>query len=217
MMITNQKPIRVAIFDDNRERLASLRMLIEMQSDMLCVGTYPDAQNSAEKVENSNPDIILMDIEMPEITGIEAVRMIKEKHPKTTIIMQTVFDDEALIFEAIKAGASGYILKKTTPDKIIESILDAHDGGAPMTPVIATKVLNFFQNEPKTLAKDYQLTAREKEILGLLTKGLSYKMIAAEIDVSYHTVNAHLRHIYEKLHVNSLGEAVAKALKERLI
>lgn len=211
------KPIRVAIFDDNKERLDSLRFLIEMEEGLLCVGTFAHAVNSVKNVEEVEPDIILMDIEMPGITGIEAVKQIKEKHPKITIIMQTVFEDENLIFEAIKAGASGYILKKTTPDKIIESIYDANSGGAPMTPVIATKVLRFFQETPAQPTKDYNLTDRETEILGLLTKGLSYKMIAAKIDISYHTVNAHLRHIYEKLHVNSLGEAVAKALNEKLV
>lgn len=215
---SDQKPIRVAIFDDNKERLKSLQFLIEMEEGLLCVGTFPDAVNSIKNVEQVSPDIILMDIEMPGVSGIEAVKQIKEKHPTITIIMQTVFEDETLIFEAIKAGASGYILKKTTPEKIIESIYDANDGGAPMTPVIAAKVLRFFQDNPaKAVNTEYNLTDRETEILGLLTKGLSYKMIAAKIEISYHTVNAHLRHIYEKLHVNSLGEAVAKALKEGLV
>lgn len=214
---SEKNPIRVAVFDDNKERLESLRFLIEMEEGMLCVGTFANAVNSIKNIEKVKPDIILMDIEMPGITGIEAVKQIKQKHPKITIIMQTVFEDETLIFEAIKAGASGYILKKTTPEKIIESIYDANDGGAPMTPVIATKVLRYFQEVPAKVSKDYNLTERETEILGLLTKGLSYKMIAAKIDISYHTVNAHLRHIYEKLHVNSLGEAVAKALNEGLV
>lgn len=217
MSATNQTPIRVAIFDDNHERLQSLKFLIEMQSDLLCVGTFPDANSALKNVESSKPDIILMDIEMPGTTGIEAVKIIKEEHPKITIIMQTVFEDETRIFEAIKSGASGYILKKTNPDKILESIRDASEGGSPMTPAIATKVLNYFREKPKLNMNDYELTGREKEILSLLTNGLSYKMIAAEIDVSYHTVNAHLRNIYGKLHVNSLGEAVAKAIKERLV
>ncbi len=217
MSATNQNPIRVAIFDDNHERLQSLKFLIEMQSDLLCVGTFPDANSALKNVESSKPDIILMDIEMPGTTGIEAVKIIKEKHPKITIIMQTVFEDEERIFEAIKSGASGYILKKTNPDKILESIHDASEGGSPMTPVIATKVLSFFREKPGQASEKYELTGREKEILSLLTNGLSYKMIAAEIDVSYHTVNAHLRNIYGKLHVNSLGEAVAKAIKERLV
>ena len=217
MTASNQNPIRVAIFDDNHERLQSLKLLIEMQSDLLCAGVFPNANSALKNVESSQPDIILMDIEMPGITGIEAVQIIKGKHPKITIIMQTVFEDEERIFEAIKSGASGYILKKTNPDKILESIRDASEGGSPMTPVIATKVLSFFREKPGQASENYELTGREKEILSLLTKGLSYKMIAAEIDVSYHTVNAHLRNIYAKLHVNSLGEAVAKAIKERLV
>lgn len=218
MQTHETKPIRVAVFDDNQERLNSLKLLIEMQSDMLCVGIFPDAENAVSKIKSSTPDIILMDIEMPGVTGIEAVKLIKEAYPELTIIMQTVFEDEALIFEAIKAGASGYILKKTSPDKIIEGIIDAHQGGGPMSPSVATKVLKFFQDgPPASTHKNYQLTTREKEILALLTKGMSYKMIADKMSISYHTVNAHLRHTYEKLHVNSLGEAVAKAINERLV
>jgi|SRR5690554_450038 len=218
MPSTETPPIRVAAFDDNLERLVSLKLLIEMQDDMICVGTFQDALNALDRIKSSAPDIVLMDIEMPGITGIEAVKLIKEAYPKVTIIMQTVFEDEYLIFEAIKAGASGYILKKTSPDKIIEGIKDAYQGGGPMTPIIASKVLKFFQSEPLAGAKeDYQLTTREKEILALLTKGLSYKMIADKLNISYHTVNSHLRHTYEKLHVNSLGEAVAKAIRERLV
>lgn len=214
----SRKSIRVAVFDDNQERLDSLKLLIEMQRDMLCTGKFSDAVNALDKIKSSTPNIILMDIEMPGVTGIEAVKQIKEAYPDITIIMQTVFEDENLIFEAIKAGASGYILKKTSPDKIIEGINDAYNGGGPMTPCIATKVLKFFQDGPPvSVQKDYQLTTREKEILALLTKGMSYKMIADKMHISYHTVNAHLRHTYEKLHVNSLGEAVAKAIKERLV
>ena len=218
-MQTNEtKPIRVAVFDDNQERLDSLRLLIEMQSNMICTGTFSDAVKAVSKIKSSTPDIILMDIEMPGVTGIDAVKLIKEAYPEITIIMQTVFEDETLIFEAIKAGASGYILKKTSPDKILEGIVDAYNGGGPMTPSIATKVLRFFQDGSQDSAKkDYELTTREKEILALLTKGMSYKMIADKMNISYHTVNSHLRHTYEKLHVNSLGEAVAKAIKERLV
>lgn len=217
MSSSKNDSIRVAIFDDNRERLRSLNLLIEMQSDLVCVGIFPDANSAIKNVESSRPDIILMDIEMPGITGIEAVKIIKNEYPDIIIIMQTVFEDEARIFDAIKSGASGYILKKTNPDKILESIRDASEGGSPMTPIIATKVLHFFKEQPKTTTDNYELTEREKEILNLLTKGLSYKMIASEVDISYHTVNAHLRNIYGKLHVNSLGEAVAKALREKLV
>src|SRR5690606_25187772 len=138
--------IKVAVFDDNQERIDSLRLLIEMQTDMVCTGTFPNALNTLDKIKSSEPDIVLMDIEMPGISGIDAVKIIKEAYPNIVIIMQTVFDDDLLIFDAIRAGASGYFLKKTSADKIIDGIHDAYNGGGPMTPSIATKVLNFFQD-----------------------------------------------------------------------
>ncbi|MEM9052435.1 MAG: response regulator transcription factor, partial [Bacteroidota bacterium] len=145
----DQSIIRVAVFDDNQDRRVSLRVLIEMLTDMEFVGEFPDAVNAVENVEKSLPDVILMDIEMPGVTGIEAVSEIKKSHPNVSILMQTVFDDESIIFEALKAGASGYLLKNGTPEKVIEGIREAHGGGAPMSPMIATKVLGFFRNLPQ--------------------------------------------------------------------
>jgi len=222
--MASEKKIRVVVFDDNEERRKSLRYLIGMLPDMDFVGEYEDAQNAVVEVKKSKPDVILMDIEMPGVTGIEAVSEIKKAFPEISILMQTIFDDEAMIFDALKAGASGYLLKKGTPEKVIEGVREAYQGGAPMSPAIASKVLSFFRNMPvsTTAAEesdtpDYGLTARQKEILTELVNGSSYKMIAATMNISYNTVNTHIRHVYEKLHVHSLGEAVAKALKERIV
>jgi DNA-binding NarL/FixJ family response regulator len=216
--------IRVAVFDDNDDRRMSLKYLVGMLPDMDFVGEFPDAREAVRKVKETKPDVILMDIEMPGVTGIEAVSEIKKAFPNVAILMQTIFDDEAMIFDALKAGASGYLLKKGTPEKVIEGVREAYQGGAPMSPAIASKVLNFFRNMPVSAkaekelnTPDYGLTARQKEILTELVNGSSYKMIAATMNISYNTVNTHIRHVYEKLHVHSLGEAVAKALKERIV
>jgi len=216
--------IRIAVFDDSEDQRLSFKYLIGMQSDMSLVGIFENAVNAIENLRRCKPDIILMDIEMPGISGIEAVRQIKEKMPNAVILMQTIFDEDSTIFDAIKAGASGYLLKKSSPVKIIDSIREAYEGGAPMSPAIASKVLRFFRESDKIdkdssekAPKIYDLTSRELEILAELVNGNSYKMVSANLNITYNTVNTHVRHIYEKLHVHSIGEAVAKAIKERLI
>ncbi len=221
--------IRVAVFDDSEERRLSLKYLIEMHEGLQLVGSFENAINAVEQVGQCRPDVVLMDVEMPEISGIEAVRKIKESYPGVVILMQTIFDEEHIIFEAIKAGASGYLIKKSAPATIIDGIREAKAGGSPISPSIAAKVLAFFREQGESASKgsgeiapakkknNYGLTDREKEILNSLVEGNSYKMVAAALEISYHTVNTHVRHIYEKLHVHSLGEAVAKAIKERLV
>lgn len=208
--------IKVAVFDDNKDRRESLEYLIKMHSDLDCVGTFENCLLVTQQIKERNPDVVLMDIDMPEVSGIEATKIIKELSPSTVVIMQTVFEDDDKVFQSLKNGASGYLLKKTAPEKIIDAIREAHEGGAPITPSIASKMLKFFQesNPPST---NYALTEREKNILSLLVDGLSYKMIAEREAISFHTVNSHIRKIYEKLHVHSLGEAVSKAIKENLI
>jgi DNA-binding NarL/FixJ family response regulator len=208
-------PIRVIIFDDNAERRESLKYLIGMFPDFHFAGAFEDCSQVVTNVEETRPDVILMDIQMPNVNGITGVRLIKTVHPEIVIIMQTIFEDDDSVFDSIKAGASGYILKKASPEKIAEAIRDAASGGSPMTPSVASKILRFFQHN--SIAHNYDLTPREREMLGHLVNGLSYKMIAAKCGISFHTVNSHLRKIYEKLHVHSLGEAVSKALKERLV
>lgn len=207
--------ISVAVYDDNFDRRESLKYLIDMQSDMICVGTFNDCSNVLKDVENTSPQIVLMDIEMPKVNGIQGVRLIKSHHPEILVLMQTVFEDDEHLFESIKAGASGYLLKKATPEHIIAAIYEVIHGGAPMSPSIASKVLKYFHEN--NAQKNYALTDREKIILALLVDGMSYKMIAAQENISFHTVNSHVRKIYEKLHVHSLGEAVSKALREKLL
>ena len=207
--------IRVSIYEDNPNLTETLQWILESSTDILQVGAHADAVNAINNVNTEKPDVILMDIEMPHVTGIEAVSQINKncKNPPK-ILMLTVFDDTARIFEAIKAGAVGYLLKNTSSDKIIEAVKEVHQGGAAMSPSIALKVLSFMQ-EPKT--NPYQLTEREVNVLQRLVEGDSYKLIAAHYDISISTVQKHIVHIYQKLHVNSKGEAITKALRDKLV
>lgn len=210
--------IRVAIFDDNKDRLDSLEILVNYTEGLSCSGTFLNCNTVLEDVTEAAPDVVMMDIDMPGINGIEAVKIIRDKHPQLPILMQTVFDDNERVFASICAGASGYILKKASPPQIIQAIHDVHEGGAAMSSSVAKQVLKAFQTQMilQTPA-NFDLTEREKQILGCLVKGLSHKLIAAELFISIHTVNTHIRNIYEKLHVRSVSAAVAKAIKEKLV
>jgi DNA-binding NarL/FixJ family response regulator len=173
---------------------------------------------SAEvKVKKLQPHVILMDIDMPGITGIQAVQVIRYFDTDVHILMLTVFDTNEKIFEALCAGASGYLLKKTAPSKLVEAIQDVHTGGTPITPEIAKKVLSHFSKQPLRSKEHYRLTDREKEILFCLTQGYSYKMIAAQLKISIDTVRFYIKQIYLKLQVNSAPEAIAKALREHIV
>ena len=210
--------IKVAIFEDNKSLLESLKQLINSADGMICTGAFADANKLVHNIQLANPDVVMMDINMPGISGIEAVKMIKEKFPHVHILMQTVFDDNDKIFAAICAGASGYMLKKTTPQKMLEAIQETYQGGAPMTPSVAVKVLQMFRLQTGVEKNEFiDLSEREKEILGLLVKGKSYKAIASACFISIDTVSTHVRHIYEKLHVHSKSEAVAKAIFQKLV
>ena len=206
---------RIIIFDDDTTRRDSLSMLLNMCHDMECVGTFKSAANANANVRLTLPDLVLMDIDMPLGNGINGTRAIKAEFPNLTIIMQTVFDDNENIFEAVKAGANGYLLKKTSPDKLLDQLRDAFNGGAPMTGTVALKVLQFFRVE--TTSTSYNLSDREKNILKLLVDGHSYKMIAGKCDIAYFTVCNHIKKIYEKLHVNSATEAVRLAIQNRIV
>ena len=208
--------IAIVVFDDNKDWRDSLKMLINSKEGMLCTGVFEDCNNVVDNIKDSNPDVILMDIDMPGINGIGAVKIIRHHFPKVHIIMQTVFEDNEKIFAAIMAGADGYILKKTQPSKLIEGIKEVVEGGAPMTASVAKQVLKLFQNQPPK-PDEYKLTDREKEILALLVKGMSYKMIASSCNVTYFTVNMHIKNIYEKLHVHSATEAVSKAIQNKIV
>ncbi|MDB5148163.1 MAG: DNA-binding response regulator [Mucilaginibacter sp.] len=210
--------IKVAIFEDNKMLRESLQQLINNAEGMACTGAFSDANKLLHNMHMANPDVVLMDINMPGISGIEAVQMIKEKFPQVHILMQTVFDDNDKIFAAICAGASGYMLKQTSPQKMIDAIWETHQGGAPMTASVAIKVLQMFRLQ--TIGKKNEfidLSQREKEILALLVKGKSYKAVASTCFISIDTVSTHIRHIYEKLHVHSKSEAVAKAINQKLV
>lgn len=209
--------IRVAIFDDNKTFTDNLELLFDDSEDYVLAGAFPNALNVLSKVAKAKPDVIIMDIKMPDVSGIDAVKTIKKEHPTIPILMQTVFDDEDKVFAAICAGASGYILKGTSPDDILEAIAEVYTGGSPMTPSIARKVLSFFQSVQQPEPEFYDLSKREKDILKCLVDGKSYKMIADTCFISVNTVNSHIRKIYEKLHVNSSQEAISKALRQRLV
>ena len=212
---------RIAIFDDNKNIRESIAMLLNTMPDLLVVGTFSHVLDCIEDVKECKPDIVLMDIEMPGMTGIEAVKAIKKELPHIQILMQTVFEDDDRVFDSICAGASGYILKNHINTRLLDSIKELQYGGSPMSPTIARKVLSKLQQIPQHVspgeAPDYHLTPREKEVLGCLVKGLSYKMIAADLNISYETVRSHVKKIYEKLHVASLTEVVAKAIHQRIV
>ncbi len=207
--------LRVSIYDDNDSLRETLAMVVEMTDELVLAGSYPDAMQVLETVSKDRPDVILMDIEMPQRTGTEAVRILHQvlsKPPK--ILMLTAYEDTESVFEAIGAGAVGYLLKKTPADKIIEGIHEVAQGGAAMSPSIALKVLSAFQ-KPKQIKHD--LTAKELEVLQRLVEGDSYKLIAHHCQISISTVQTHIMHIYEKLHVNSKGEAINKALRDKIV
>ncbi len=209
--------LKVAIFDDIEERLLSLKTLIDSTEHIKCVGTFTNCFNLESSLA-CDPDIVLMDIRMPKVDGITATRQIKSLYPSIKVIIQTVFDDDEKIFLSLKAGAEGYILKSTSNEKIIQYIEDVFNGGAVMNPSIALRVTKFFNNNDYSNHQlSQELTVREKEILQLLTEGLSYKMVAANLDITYNTVNSHIKKIYEKLSVNSMGEAISLAIKNRIV
>jgi len=196
-------------------------MLLDTEPEFEMVGAFSHVLDCVDEIRDCQPDIILMDIEMPGMTGIEAVVSIKKEFPHIPVLMQTVFEDDERVFDSICAGASGYILKNHLNTKLVEAIREVQFGGSPMSPSIARKVLNKLQAIPqhvrKEKAADYQLSPREKEVLSCIVNGLAYKMIADQLNISYETVRSHVKKIYEKLHVASLTEAVAKAIHQRIV
>ena len=209
--------IKVAVFDDNKPRRELLEMLLNSTAGMGCTGAFEDCRNVIKDLMQNMPDVVLMDIDMPHVNGIEGLQLLRKQFPQMKVLMQTVFEDDEKIFSAICAGADGYILKKTPPAKLIDAIMEVMSGGAPMTPTIARQVLQLFNNRNKKSETEFNLTERETEILSMLVQGLSYKMIAEKCNVSYSTVNTHITHIYEKLHVKSGTEAVAKAIEQKIV
>ncbi|RYF96986.1 MAG: response regulator transcription factor [Chitinophagaceae bacterium] len=205
---------KIILFEDNERLRESLAYLLKMNGYDV-VGDYNNCAEAATIARVYQPDVVLMDIDMPGESGITGVAKIKEARPQTAVIMYTVFEDDDKLFKCLCAGANGYLLKKTPPAKIFEAIQDVLEGGAPMSPTIAKKVLGTFQRQPQS--NKYHLSPREIEVLQWLVKGYSIKHIAVEMFIAFDTARTHLKNIYQKLHVNCGKEAIAKALGERLI
>lgn len=209
--------IKVALCEDNNVYRESLVQFIEDTPGFAVVAALSSAETILEVIEEKHPDIFLMDIDMPGISGIKATSIVKQSFPDINILILTVYEDDQKIFDAILAGASGYLLKKTEPSRIIEAMSEVQQGGASMSASIVKKVISFFQQKQETISQDYLLSQRELNILQCLVNGDSYKMIADHCDISIGTVRSHINNIYKKLHINSKSEAVAKAIKERLV
>jgi DNA-binding NarL/FixJ family response regulator len=206
------------MYDDNDSLRDSVSMLLQDAPDFNLLASYAHCLDVVENIKETKPDVVLMDIDMHGINGIEGVRLINKNFPAVQILMLTAFDDDEKVFAAIQAGAGGYILKNAASESLLNAISEVYNGGAPLTPGIARKVLKRFQHiQPQNNKEDYNLSLREKEVLSLLVDGLSYKMIAAKLNITYDTVRAHIKKIYEKLHVASMTEAVAKAINKKIV
>jgi len=209
--------IKVLVYDDNLGRRESLMALLQLTDNMECIATFSDCSNVLNEMKQYLPDVVLMDIEMPNVNGIEGVRIIKEKFPIIKVIMQTAFEDNDKIFAALQYGAEGYILKNASILSITQSIDEVYRGGAFMSPSVALRVMKYFNQSEKETTSDYKLTQKEKETLQHLSDGLSYKMVADKMGISYFTVNTHVKNIYEKLQVHSIGEAISMAIRNKIV
>ncbi len=209
--------IKVAIYEDNDALRESLSFLVRGSGLLRFAGAYPDCRHILENCETEQPDVILMDIDMPYLSGIDATRLVKDKYPDINVMMLTVIEDREKIFDALSAGATGYLLKKASAIQIIEAVTELANGGSPMSSEIARKVLQFFTSPSHKIENRYSLSARELDVLKRLVDGDSYKMIADHCNISIGTVCGHINSIYRKLAVNSKSEAAIKAIKERLV
>lgn len=212
--------IKVLIYEDADFLRSALQELIGSTPGLECKAAFSNCTEILTDLELMQPDVILMDIDMPGRTGIEGVSIIKAHYPNLPVMMHTIFDNDKKVFDAICAGASGYLLKRSTPAELVEAIFTLYKGGAPMTPSIAIKMLQMFRdtNFKKGITKEeYDLSGKEKEVLALLVKGNSYKMIAAEMGLGVDGIKFHLKNIYKKLHVNSQTEAVAKTIQQKIL
>ena len=209
--------IKVAIVEDQREFRECLTILINGTPSFRCTGGFRSMEEALDRLAADVPDVALVDIGLPGMSGVDGIRILKRFHPDLLILVNTVFDDDERVFDALCAGANGYLLKRTPPARLLECIREVAEGGAPMTPEIARRVIALFRDVRPPQRADYQLTPHEVRILKLLVEGHNYKTAAAELGVSTHTVSFHLQRIYEKLQVHSKSEAVSKALRHRLV
>jgi DNA-binding NarL/FixJ family response regulator len=209
--------VKVAIVEDHREFRDYLGALIGGAEGFRCTGSYRSMEEALDKIGFELPDAVLVDIGLPGMSGVDGVRLLKERYPQLVLLIQTVYDDDERVFNALCAGASGYLLKKTQPSRLLESLREAVAGGSPMSPEVARRVIRLFREIRPPERSDYDLTPHEIRILKLLVEGYNYKTAAAELKVTPSTINFHLQKIYEKLQVHSKTEAVAKALRNRLV
>jgi DNA-binding NarL/FixJ family response regulator len=209
--------IRVAIIEDQQDIREGLGFLINSTPGYHCTGCFSSMEAALDQIGADLPDIALVDIGLPGMTGIEGIRLLKERHPDLFIVMLTVYSDNDRIFDALRAGASGYLLKKTPPTRLLEYLKDVMTGGAPMSPEVASRVVAFFKNARPPAAPDYHLTPHETRLLKMLVEGHSYKTIAAELGSSINTIGFHMQSIYRKLQVHSKSEAVSKVLRDRIL
>jgi DNA-binding NarL/FixJ family response regulator len=209
--------IKTAVIEDMRDIREGLATLINFTDGFQCTGSYRSMEEAISRIRYEIPDVLLSDIGLPGMNGIDGIRILKEQFPQMQVLMLTVYDDDDRIFDALCAGASGYLLKRTTPAKLLENIKEAVSGGAPMSPEVASRVITLFRDIRPPERVEYDLTPHETRLLKLLVEGHNYTTAAEELGVSYNTIKFHMRHIYEKLQVHSKSEAVAKALRDRLV
>jgi DNA-binding NarL/FixJ family response regulator len=215
--MAQENSLKVALVEDVRSLRDGFRLLIDGTDGFQCVAAFRTMEEALDKIAFNLPDVVLADIGLPGMSGIEGVRRLKERHPSLTVLMLTVYEDDDRIFGALCAGACGYLLKKTPPARLLESIKEAANGGAPMTPQIARRVIKLFRDVRPPEHVDYQLTPHELRLLKLLVEGHNYKTAAAQLGITFNTVCFHIKQIYEKLQVHSKSEAVAKALRNRIV
>src|SRR5678815_1964801 len=213
---STEEPIKVAIVEDERDIRECLSFLVSGTPGFACTGSFRSMEDALDKIGQGMPDVVLSDIGLPGMSGIEGIKLLKSRYPNLLILMLTVYDDNERIFDALCAGASGYLLKKTPWVKVVELLKEAVDGGSPMSPEVARRVIDLFREIKPPKEAEYDLTPHEVRLLRMLVEGHSYKTAAAELHVSVNTIKFHLRHIYDKLQVHTKSEAVAKALRHGL-
>jgi DNA-binding NarL/FixJ family response regulator len=213
--------LRIAVFDDNKNVRERIEMLLKKEPAFEVVGLFSHTIDCREDILQCRPDLVLIDIAIPGMNGIDVVRIIQKEFPHIQVLVQTIFEDDDCVFDSIIAGASGYILKNQLNTRLIDAIKEVQLGGGPLSPPVARKVLNklrqmiFATQQPEMI--DYQLSVREKEVLACIVHGMSYKMVVDKLNISYDTVRSHVKKIYEKLGVASLTETVAKAIYEKIV
>ena len=217
MAETGERIIRTMIVEDQRDLREGLATLVNFTPGFKCIGAFRSMEECLARVKHDLPDVILSDIGLPGMSGIEGIRVLKDQYPDLIILVLTVYDDNEKIFDALCAGASGYLLKQTEPAELLRSVREAVDGGAPMSPEVAARVIKLFREVRPPEKVDYDLTPHETRLLKLLVEGHNYVTAAAKLNISYNTIKFHVRNIYDKLQVHSKSEAVAIAMRDRLV